>query len=275
MTGTGMSKNLRTALQRLASTTEAQRMGEQLAERLELEKPQMEDSVEFELAPEAQVDWSEGVEHLQDKSANDLYKMLGLERPSIPFFREKIAVEQETSDDLETSITTTEGFSLRWHQLVGVTKMVERAMTSQPVLLMDDVGLGKTVQVLAFFAMLAYYREFYAQHEKYPGMWGKRCACSGNGELTLAKGKQGEWKNYNGEENVLPNDPFLMVVPPTLVDQVSVECNRFLEPGSIDVITITGAVTQHGEVWQAAGTISKLRPEMKLYIASTTVSVNS
>ena len=78
-------------------------------------------------------------------------------------------------EGLEGSAMASEDFTLRWHQLVGVVKMLECAMCSQPVLLMDDVGLGKTVQVLAFFAMLAYYRQRYKDKNSYPegGMWGK------------------------------------------------------------------------------------------------------
>ncbi|KAH8986474.1 hypothetical protein EDB92DRAFT_1760488, partial [Lactarius akahatsu] len=91
-----------------------------------------------------------------------------------------------------------------WHQLVGVVKMLERGMTSQPVLLMDDVGLGKTVQVLAFFVMLAYYWEAYAETGKYLGIWGKH------------------W-DYMGRQSILPEYPFLIVVPPTLVEQVMLE----------------------------------------------------
>jgi SNF2 family DNA or RNA helicase len=161
----------------MSSKREADSMGEQLAERLELEKAEMVDEVEFELDPAPVEEWSEGVEHLKKKTPEELYQMLGLEKASIPFFKEKsVGAEQEVSGELgevETSATTTEGFSLRWHQLAGLVRMLERARTSQPVLLMDDVGLGKTVQVLALFAMLAYYRVHYKTQGRYPGLWGE------------------------------------------------------------------------------------------------------
>jgi SNF2 family DNA or RNA helicase len=247
-------------------------MSSLLLERLEQERAQAENvPVEFDLAPEALVDWSEGVEHLQRKTPSELYEMLGLKEPSIPYFNEYIS-------DQEGSGGTKELFSLRWHQLVGVTKMMERAMTSQPVLLMDDVGLGKTVQVLAFFAMLAYYRAYYDQNKRYPGAWGKRFALDcefRQSELTRAKGKQGDWTDYGGTKNTLPNNPFLIVVPPTLVEQVTQECNRFLQPGSLDVIKVTGSAEQHEQLWAQAGNLSNLEPGRRLYVASTTVSVNS
>ncbi|KAF8265968.1 hypothetical protein EI94DRAFT_1474545, partial [Lactarius quietus] len=100
----------------------------------------------------------------------------------------------------------------RWHQLVGVTRMVQCTQTSKPVLLMDDVRLGKTLQVITFFAIISYYRKFYEVKQKYPGMWGG-------------------W-----EKGALPNYPFLIVVPPTLVVQVMQECKHFLKKGFMDVI---------------------------------------
>ena len=85
--------------------------------------------------------------------------MLGLEKHTIPFFKVE-AVKQDISSDLgelETSTTTTEGITLQWYQLVKTVRALEQVATSEPVLLMDDVGLGKTVQVIAIFAMLAFY----------------------------------------------------------------------------------------------------------------------
>ena len=85
--------------------------------------------------------------------------MLGLEKHTIPFFKVE-AVKQDISSDLgelETSTTTTEGTTLQWYQLVRTVRALEQVATSEPVLLMDDVGLGKTVQVIVIFAMLAFY----------------------------------------------------------------------------------------------------------------------
>lgn len=254
-------------------------MSEQLAERVEFEKTHMADEIEFDFSPEARVDWSEGVEDFQDKTPGELYAMLGLEKPSIPFFQEQITVESEISGqlgELEGSSAATEGFSLRWHQLVAVVKMMERAFTSQPILLMDDVGLGKTVQVLAFFAMLAYYREMYSQLQKYPGIWGKQSSIRQvrSKELINAQGKGGMWSDYAGRQAQLPDYPFLIVVPPALVEQVTLESARFLMPGSLEIIKIIGSVKQREELWKTADERSFVRSHMRLYIASTTVGVD-
>ena len=162
----------------MVSRAEAESIAEQLAERLWLETAPLDNDMEFDLNPQPAEEWSEGVEHLHGKTPDDLYKYLGLEEQSIPFFRKEIYAECKSNlyDKLgepETSAMTTEGFALKWHQLVGVFRMLERAKASEPILLMDDVGLGKTVQVLAFFAVLAYYREYYEKYKRYPGIWGK------------------------------------------------------------------------------------------------------
>jgi SNF2 family DNA or RNA helicase len=237
----------------------------------------MEDQVDFEYEPEAEIDRLEGVEHLQDKTLAQLYEMLGLEKQTIPFFREEIAVGHDMPGELgepESSATTTEGFSLRWHQLVGITKMMERAMTSQPVLLMDDIGLGKTLQVLAFFAMLAYYRTVYTSTKEYPGIWGNGLLLDCENLLTDMIGKEGAWTDHSGRRCALPDHPFLIVVPQMLVKQVTLECTRILKPESLDVFMITQASTKHGNVWQAADQRSRLPAHMRLYVASTSVSVN-
>lgn len=165
----------------MTSKKEAIMMSEQLAERLELEKAHMVDKMEFAVDYEVEEEfelYSEGVKHLENKTPAELYKLLGLERHSIPFFKDEMAVEQDVSSKLgglETIATTTrtEGGSLPWHQLVVVVRAMERGMRSEPVLLIDTVDLGKTVPVIAIFAMLAYYREYYKENRRYPGLWGE------------------------------------------------------------------------------------------------------
>jgi hypothetical protein len=128
------------------------------------------------------VDWMEGIEHLQKVSVEGLYDMLGFSDRKIPFLAATIDVEPEFAvlpgdEDIEGAttpmqVTMTQPLTLKWHQLVGVVKMVECALTSQPVMLMDNVGLGKTLEVVAFFAVMAYYRKFYSETKRYPGVWG-------------------------------------------------------------------------------------------------------
>jgi hypothetical protein len=87
-------------------------------------------------------------------------------------------------------------------------------------------------------------------------------------------GQSDGWRNYAGERSELPEFPFLIVVLPTLVEQVALECQRFLEPGSFDIIKVTGAMDQHCELWEVAESRSAVSAYMRIYIATTTVSVN-
>lgn len=57
----------------------------------------------------------------------------------------------------------------RWHQVIGVTKMLDNFFANKPTLLMDDVGLGKTLQVTGFFATLAFYRDHHEKNGCFPG----------------------------------------------------------------------------------------------------------
>ena len=61
----------------------------------------------------------------------------------------------------------------RWHQLVGILKMLHLAFDGKPVLLVDEVGVGKTMQVVGVIAMLAHYRDCWEKTQDYPGIFGK------------------------------------------------------------------------------------------------------
>jgi SNF2 family DNA or RNA helicase len=182
---TGLSKNLKESLKYLASQPEVRSLLGQLAERVELHKTcNSDEPIVLDLEPEDPMEWMEGVESLQKMTEDDLYKILGFDDRKIPFLVTEIDADTDIgaqaldNEDATEIAPTSQGvemqpFALRWHQLVGLTKMVQCAMTSQAVLLMDDVGLGKTLQVIAFFAVMTYYRQFHSETKKYPGAWGE------------------------------------------------------------------------------------------------------
>lgn len=152
----------------------------QLSERIELHSATPEGPFELDLEPMEPMDWSEGVEELQDKDEHQLYEMLGFTDEKIPFLASHIEEDADIGaltygdkpQDHVTSVTVRKPLRLKWHQLVGVVKLVACALHSNAVLLMDEVGMGKTLQVIAYFAVLAYYREFYDKTKRYPGTWG-------------------------------------------------------------------------------------------------------
>ena len=49
----------------------------------------------------------------------------------------------------------------RWHQLVGIVKIVMQAFKGEPLMLMDEVGVGKTLQLVGAIATLTFFRDFY------------------------------------------------------------------------------------------------------------------
>ena len=62
-------------------------------------------------------------------------------------------------------------FRPRWVQLVGVLHMLDQAFKGKPVLCLDTVGLGKTLQYILFISLLSYYRLYYSQNQCFPGMF--------------------------------------------------------------------------------------------------------
>lgn len=86
-------------------------------------------------------------------------------------------------------------------------------------------------------------------------------------------GKADGWRNYAGEMRGLSDAPFLVIVPPTLVEQVAAECQRFLEPGSFNIIKITGALNKHSELWEMEEKYTALERSRTIYVATTSVSV--
>ncbi|KAJ7439269.1 hypothetical protein B0H11DRAFT_1752130 [Mycena galericulata] len=103
--------------------------------------------------------WEEGTEEYSHLSVDQLWILLGFPDKAIPFFNTKL-----DPTALHNPWTTgIRNLTPRWHQLVGLYKMMNLAFIAEPVVLMDEVGLGKTLQIIALVACLAYYRDYYHQ----------------------------------------------------------------------------------------------------------------
>jgi hypothetical protein len=128
--------------------------------------------------PPLDVNWSEGVEEFNSMSADELWEYLGLPDKIIPFFNPRLdpdsVLDPWTADGRVWFASEENGtpLALRLYQLVGVAKMLLNAFLGMPVLLMDAVGLGKTIQLIAVIAILTYYREYYLVHGRFPGAFG-------------------------------------------------------------------------------------------------------
>ncbi|KAI6097725.1 P-loop containing nucleoside triphosphate hydrolase protein [Pisolithus croceorrhizus] len=259
-------KVLRDALAKLATEQQARRLQAEIAKFLEdLDDEDADDTVEFEenninLA-QAVEDWKEGVEQYKRYSMDDLWNMLGLrDVKRIPDFQEKIDTDGScqpwTENGAQWLSTSPEAVPLRinWHQLVGIVHMVDRALSGLPVLLMDEVGVGKTMQAVGLIGTLSFFREFYARHGHFPGKW-KDFKCSRTDDCDTGN---------------IPDRPILLGCPANLHGQLSQELERYLKWRSFDVIPYVGKVEKRMDFWTTHFKASKHVPGRKIVLAAHT-----
>lgn len=142
---------------------------------------EMEGPVGFNAPLDGVEDWSEGTEELKDVTEDGLYTLLGLPAKTIPFFN-----KFEDPDGLHDIWEDRAWFKNnqqkctelrpRWHQLIGMYKMLRNIFDNKPTLLMDEVGLGKTIQVVGVISLLASYFSAWENPttpQRFPGDFGK------------------------------------------------------------------------------------------------------
>ncbi|KAF5379543.1 hypothetical protein D9615_006663 [Tricholomella constricta] len=254
-----LPKALRDALERLATAgqiralevvlDEAIRLG---AQDQDLDVPTLEDDdVEDE-------EWQEGVEAFKGYSIDDLWAALGLSRTRVlPFFNNFTdpmnLYTPWTPDGVEffhDPASRLEVFAPRWHQLVGILKLVQLSFAGLPCLLMDEVGLGKTLQVIGTIAVLAYFRRHYAETRNFPGSF--------RGLL---------WQKKVGN---IPNVASLLVVPVNLHAQMMSEAYRYLMPGSFDILPYLGTHQTHAHWWETIASMTNQPPGQRIVISTVT-----
>ncbi|KIM37675.1 hypothetical protein M413DRAFT_30621 [Hebeloma cylindrosporum] len=138
------------------------------------------------------------------------------------------------SDDAERYEKGGEGMkpvALMWHQLVGVASIVDKSFLPEGsdrtgdnavpgVLLADAVGVGKTAQVMAYITFIR-------------SLWACETKNEGAGRPPIVKDKP----SFMGRGPV-PNDPHLIIVPNSLVEQWIRELYAFNRKGSLDVFRL-------------------------------------
>lgn len=169
----GLPKALRDALENLASEAQILILTAYIEEVIAAydEEP---DPFEFEPRQAPVVEWGSGVEEYQSMSTDGLWERLGVPGKTIPFFNPSIDIETNKDPWLAENkqffkSSGVQPLTMRWHQLVGLLKMVERTFEGKPVVLMDEVGMGKTMQVVALMCVLEFYRIHYSEHGTFPG----------------------------------------------------------------------------------------------------------
>ncbi|KAM5530103.1 hypothetical protein V8D89_016232 [Ganoderma adspersum] len=207
-------------------------------------------------------DWASGVERFETWSLEQLWRYLG--------FRDEILGLNTLQDpnglvdpwderpwaDLVARNKVTELFPF-WHQVVGIAELITRALNGKPSLLMDDVGVGKTLQIVGLIAVYAHYFETHKRTGKFPGAF--------------------EHKQLKTQSGNLPDRPHLIIVPPSLHTQWLRELHRFLKFGGFDVLPYTHAYSadRRKPVWDNMKAQRAGLPLCRRIILATTAAVES
>ncbi|KAB5587967.1 SNF2-related protein [Ceratobasidium theobromae] len=164
-----------------------------------------------------------GVDHLQDWSIEQAWESLGLPGATqFPFAEPGTVFPPELGRPPKPKATP------KWHQVIGVHAILERAFTKTrgeracPTMLCDDVGLGKTLQIIGIFSILGHIYEQQVLHQD------KRLPPA---PFTFAN----HTPYFDGMES-LPNLPSLIVAPRTINNQWMSQWDTFTQRGSFIVI---------------------------------------
>jgi hypothetical protein len=118
----------------------------------------------------------DGTTALSQCDVESVCAQLGIETPGIiPGFNthgDTLGAANYWQDRALMETIDLEPVTPTWHQLVGILRMLQLSFEGKPVLLMDEVGVGKTLQAAGLIAMLTYYRRFKTRTGKFPGAFG-------------------------------------------------------------------------------------------------------
>ncbi|CEL53741.1 putative ATP-dependent helicase C17A2,12 OS=Schizosaccharomyces pombe (strain 972 / ATCC 24843) GN=SPAC17A2.12 PE=3 SV=1 [Rhizoctonia solani AG-1 IB] len=168
-----------------------------------------------------------GVGHLKNLSTAEIWARMGLPGATqFPF------AEPGSSSSSPSQSKGDEGAKQAavpyWHQAVGAQAVVERAFTKhigdkgQPSLLCDEVGLGKTIQIVGIVSLV---RHYYEQQERDPG----RCLPVPPFAL------ENKTPFFSGLKHI-PNLPSIVISPRTLSNQWVEQWIKFTQKGGFSVV---------------------------------------
>lgn len=116
--------------------------------------------------------WTEGVEAYRNLTDEEVAAGLGLTAPCMPFFNTK--QDPEGDDDpwsakglAALEAPTAVPLQPRWHQWVGVLRIMDNMFSGKHMLLMDQVGVGKSMQAVGAIAMYQYQRMYWQRHGRH------------------------------------------------------------------------------------------------------------
>ncbi|KAF8748551.1 helicase [Rhizoctonia solani] len=161
-----------------------------------------------------------GVLHLKSLSTEALWAQLGL--PGVDQFPFAEPGTGESAKDM-APLAKTRAVPF-WHQVVGTLRILEGAFTqrvgdcAQPTLLCDNVGLGKTVQIIGVISMIQHY---YKQQE-----------LPAKERLATPMFIQEQSSPYFAGQKTIPNLPSIVITPRTLGNQWMEQWKKFTQLGS-------------------------------------------
>ncbi|EIW79437.1 hypothetical protein CONPUDRAFT_73886 [Coniophora puteana RWD-64-598 SS2] len=257
-----LPKVIRDALQKLASKSDIDKVNSITLQTIEmLDASEEEIDIDFnDTVP--LIDWSEGTENYHHMTSREILTALGCGE-TLPYFQSRVdyndSVNPQTPagqaylDDPD-NLERTELLVPAWHQLVGIYKMVDKTFDDGgSQLLMDSVGVGKTMQVVGYFCVLAYFREYFATTGHFPGVFKDHKCTSTGGNL--------------------PDLPFLVVVPSSLLYQWKTELGRYLRFGAFDILPYTGTLPNRRDWWNTVMKTSQQGKDSKKIILATSPAI--
>ncbi|KAG2134716.1 P-loop containing nucleoside triphosphate hydrolase protein [Suillus cothurnatus] len=234
-----LPKVLRDALAKLSTETQVRELNAIIQATLDTMSLGGEVQLDFEETIPLK-DWRSGVEQYSECSMDDLWEQLGLQQTKqLPFFQTHTDPNgaitpwsEEGQAWLDNPLNEVSVLAPRWHQLVGILKMIDRALLGEPVMLMDGVGLGKTMQAVGVIVCLAHYHDYYKMYGMFPGKFASRTCVKTGGNL--------------------PDLPTVIVCPPNLQHQWTIEIERYLRRGTFDVLPYVGKYETRKDWWSKA-----------------------
>ncbi|KAG2057258.1 hypothetical protein BDR06DRAFT_878362, partial [Suillus hirtellus] len=139
---------------------------------------------------------------------------------------------EEGQQWLDDSKSPAQSLAPWWHQLIGILRLIDRFLDGKLVMLMNGVGVRKTMQAVGLIACLAHYKEHYRKHRKFPGKISQRC--------------------HQGAGGNIPDLPTVIMSPPNLQYQWMSEIQRYLRQATFDVLPYMGKYTAHSQWWTMA-----------------------
>ncbi|KAI9057595.1 hypothetical protein FKP32DRAFT_1583634 [Trametes sanguinea] len=136
---------------------------------------------DLELEPVKPIDWAEGVEAYKKLTIEQMRVAFGLPTDHFPFFNKKTdstGNEDPWTESGRKALASSSAADLKpfWHQWVGVLKIVDNMMDRKNLMLMDQVGVGKTLQAVGTLAMYEWLRVNKETRGQYPARFRKLCS---------------------------------------------------------------------------------------------------